>query len=103
MEQTKTMKKLYTFIFLNNIKFSDSMFYKAEWIAESELPHKFKIINVWCICQIQKLCVFFNDFLVFIDERFVLNNLISLEEIKNFGIDLERSIYLRKKYGNEKE
>lgn len=79
------------------------MFYKAELIAESELPHNLKIIYVWCICQIQNLCGFLNNFLIFIDDRFVLNNLISLQEIKDFGIDLERNQNLRKKYEEEEE
>lgn len=97
------MKKIYNFIFLSNIKLYDSMFYKAELIAESELPHNLKIIYVWCICQIQNLCGFLNNFLIFIDDRFVLNNLISLQEIKDFGIDLERNQNLRKKYEEEEE
>ena len=77
------------------------MNYKAELIAESELPHNLKIVYVWCICQIQILNRLLNNFLIFIDDRFVLNNLISLQEIKDFGIDLERNQNFRKKYEEE--
>lgn len=97
------MKKIYNFIFLSNIKTYDSMFYRAELIAESELPHNLKIVYVWCICQIQNLCGLLNNFLIFIDDRFALNNLISLQEIKDFGIDLERNQNLRNKYEEEEE
>tara|TARA_Y100000401_G_scaffold68979_1_gene55250 strand:- start:1138 stop:1431 length:294 start_codon:yes stop_codon:yes gene_type:complete len=97
------MKKIYNFIFLSNIKLYESMNYKAELIAESELPHNLKIVYVWCICQIQILSRLLNNFLIFIDDKFVLNNLISLQEIKDFGIDLERNQNFRKKYEEEIE
>ena len=92
------MKKLYKFIFLSNIKLSNDLFYEADWIAESELPFVLKIIYVWLICQIQRLSDIFNNFLLFIDERFLTENLISLKEVREFGINPERNIELEKKY-----
>ena len=97
------MKKIYNFIFLSNIKLYESMNYKAELIAESELPHNLKIVYVWCICQIQILSRLLNNFLIFIDDKFVLNNLISFQESKDFVIDLERNQNFRKKYEEEEE
>ena len=92
------MKKLYKFIFLFNIKLSNDLYYEADWIAESELPFVLKIIYVWLICQIQRLSAIFNDFLVFIDERFFTENLISMKEIREFGINPERNFELDEKY-----
>ena len=98
MGKTKTMKKLYKFIFLSNIKLSNDLFYEADWIAESELPLVLKLIYVWLICQIQRLTDILNNFLLFIDERFFTENLISIEEVRQFGINPERNFKLEKKY-----
>ena len=92
------MKKLFKFIFLFNIKLSNDLYYEADWIAESGLPFVLKIIYVWLICQIQRISGIFNDFLVFIDERFFTENLISIKEIREFGIDPEKNYQLNKKY-----